>query len=243
MTKSEAEKLKNFCEILKVSLKNLELLKKALTHRSYLNEYRKGKLEHNERLEFLGDATLELLVSRHLFDKYKVKNEGELTSFRAAIVRTESLFREAKRLEFGKFIFMSRGEELTGGRERPYILANTFEAVIGAIYLDQGLDITRKFLERELFYKIPEIVKKRLDIDSKSKLQEISQEIIRDTPIYEVVGTTGPDHKKVFTAQVLIKEKKFGQGKGNNKQEAEQNAAEEALKNWKALIAKYFAID
>ncbi|MDD3647605.1 MAG: ribonuclease III [Candidatus Dojkabacteria bacterium] len=243
MTKSDAEKLKGFCKIIRIDISDLELLKVALTHRSFVNEYRKGKLEHNEKLEFLGDAVLELLVSKYLFDNYPAKAEGELTSFRAATVRTESLFEESERLGYGKFLFMSKGEENTGGRTRPYILANTFEAIIGAIYLDKGLEVVRKFLKRELFYKIPEIVEKRLDIDSKSKLQEISQEVVKETPVYEVVDATGPDHAKKFTARVLIKAKDFGKGSGLSKQEAEQNAAESAIKNWKELLAKYFDID
>ena len=243
MTKEDAQKLKKFCKVIDVNIKNLELLKTALTHRSYLNEHRRTHLGHNERLEFLGDAVLELLVSKHLYDKYPIKTEGELTSFRAATVRTESLCEEAKKLHYGKHIFMSKGEEQTGGRERPYILANTFEAVVGAIYLDQGIAATYKFLRRVLFYKIPNIIKKRLDIDNKSKLQEISQEILKETPTYKILSSEGPDHAKKFTTQVLLKDKDFGHGKGMSKQQAEQNAAQSALKNWKSLIAKYFGID
>ncbi|MBN2015756.1 ribonuclease III [Candidatus Dojkabacteria bacterium] len=243
MTKKEASRLKVLSKRLKVSVKDLELLKKALTHRSFVNEYKKGGIEHNERLEFLGDAVLELLVSKYLFETYPDRTEGDLTSFRAATVRTESLSEEAKKLEIGDYIYMSKGEEQTGGRKRPYILANTFEAVLGAMYLDQGLPVVQKFLARELFYKISEIVDKRLDIDSKSKLQEISQEILRETPIYEIIRTTGPDHAKIFTAKVLIKDKDFGQGKGASKQEAHQNAATNALDNWKDLIAEHFGID
>lgn len=243
MTKTEAVKLKQLCEKIGIKIKNLETLKVALTHRSYLNEHRRYNIEHNERLEFLGDAVLELLVSRHLFDNYPNKAEGELTSFRAATVRTESLYEEAKKINLGAFIFMSKGEEKTGGRKRPYILANTFEALLGAIYLDQGLTSVEKFLKRVLYYKIPEIIENRLDIDNKSKLQEISQEILKETPTYAILKTTGPDHAKKFTSRVLIKDKDFGQGQGASKQEAEQDAANQALENWKHLIAKYFGID
>lgn len=245
MTKNDADKLRKFSEIIKIKVKNFELLKTSLTHKSYINEHKKERihLEHNERLEFLGDAVLELLVSRYLYENYPSRAEGELTSFRAATVRTESLFHEALKLNIGKYIYMSKGEEQTGGRKRPYILANTFEAIIGCIYLDQNLNIVNKFLEKELFYKIPKIVKKRLYIDNKSKLQEISQEILRETPIYQVVDSEGPDHKKVFTSKVVIKNKDFGTGKGPNKQEAEQNAALKALDCWKKLIAEYFGID
>jgi ribonuclease-3 len=243
MTKDEVKKLRKFCEIIKVKFHDLEFLKIALTHRSYLNEYRKGSIQHNERLEFLGDATLELLVSKHLYDKYPSRAEGDLTSFRAATVRTESLAEEALKLSVGEFIYMSKGEASTGGRKRPYILANTFEAIIGALYLDSGLRMTEKFLKHALFYKIPKIVENRLDIDNKSKLQEISQEILRETPTYEIVKSVGPDHAKRFTARVIIKKKAFGHGRGKSKREAEQEAASNALEDWKMLVAKYFNID
>lgn len=243
MTKNEAEKLKSLTEKLGIHIKDLQLLKTALTHRSYLNEYKRGNLQNNERLEYLGDAVLELLVSKHLYDQYPDKPEGDLTSFRAATVRTESLAEEALKLDLGEHIFMSKGEEQTGGRTRPYILANTFEAVVGAIYLDQGIAVTLKFLRKSLFYKIPEIVEKRLDIDSKSKIQEISQEVLHETPTYEIVGTKGPDHEKTFTSKIVIKGHDFGHGTGKSKQEAEQNAALAALDNWKDLISKYFNID
>ncbi len=243
MKKSKPDKLKKFCDEIGYKIKNPKLLKTALTHRSYLNEHRKKNIEHNERFEFLGDAVLELIVSKYLFDNYPNRTEGDLTSFRAALVRTQSLYEEAKRLNYGKYIFMSKGEEQTGGRERPYILANTFESVIGALYLDQGVSVVRKFLKKNLFYKIPEIVDKRLDIDSKSKLQEIAQEMIKETPIYEILNSKGPDHEKIFTSKVMIKNKDFGHGKGSSKQEAEQNAAQNALDNWKSLIAEHFGID
>lgn len=243
MTKAESEKLKQLAIKLKIKIKDLDLFKIALTHRSYLNENKKSRFHHNERLEFLGDAVLELLVSEYLYSNYPDKPEGDLTSFRAATVRTESLAEESSRLEIGEYLFMSKGEEQTGGRSRPYILANTFEAVTGAIYLDQGFSVTKKFLTRELFYKIKEIVEKRLDIDNKSKIQELSQEILKETPLYEIIDTSGPDHDRVFTAKIMMKENDFGHGTGSTKQEAEQNAAQEALTNWKALISKYFGID
>jgi ribonuclease-3 len=243
MTKEEAKKLKELCKNTNLKIKDLELLKIALTHRSFLNEHKHERIEHNERMEFLGDAVLEVLVSEYLYSNYPSRDEGELTGFRAATVRTESLYEEAKRISLGKYIFMSKGEEQTGGRERPYILANTFEAVIGALYLDKGFEATRKFLEKVLFYKIPEIVKNRLDIDNKSKLQELAQEILRETPTYEIVGTTGPDHAKSFTARAIIKEHGFGEGKGASKQSAEQEAAKDALDKWKKLINEYFGID
>ena len=239
----DEEKLLKASDILAVKFKNLNLLKIALTHRSYLNENKEAGLQHNERFEFLGDAVLELIVSKYLFDKYNNKNEGELTSFRSAVVRTESLYEEIKKMGINEYIYMSRGEEQTGGRKRPYILANTFEAIVGAIYLDQGLISCEKFLRKTIFYKIQNIVKNRLDIDSKSKLQEIAQDILKDTPVYKIIKEEGPDHNKTFTSQVLIKGKDFGQGSGLSKQEAEQKAAEDALINWKKSIAKYFKLD
>lgn len=242
MPRDESELLLDLCKRLRIEFTNISLLKKALIHRSYLNEHPKLR-EHNERLEFLGDAVIELLVSKYLFKHYPDRPEGELTSFRAATVRTESLSDEAKRLELGKYLFMSKGEEKTGGRTRSYILANTFEAVVGAIYLDQGLTKTEKFLRRVLYGKITEIVDNRLDIDAKSKVQEIAQEVLRETPTYEVISAEGPDHAKTFTTKILIKEKDFGHGTGTTKQEAEQNAAQSAIDHWKELIAQHFGID
>jgi ribonuclease-3 len=238
MTKTIKDHLSEFSKNIKVSFKNLDLLREALTHRSYLNELNgeQAELQHNERLEFLGDAVLELITTEYLFEQYPQRPEGDLTSFRAALVRTESLAHEAKKLNYGKYVFMSRGEEATGGRERPYILANTFEAVLGAIYLDQGIATASKFVTRILLPKINEIVEKRLDIDAKSKLQEISQEQLRVTPTYTLVDEVGPDHDKIFTMAVVIDSVEFGQGKGKSKQEAEQNAAENALKNWSTLL-------
>lgn len=236
ISKEEEKRLQEVQEILKTDVKNLELFKTSLTHRSYLNEHSDKNYSHNERLEFLGDAVLELAISKYLYKKYPNHPEGDLTSFRSAIVRTESLYDEMKRLGLGEYIYMSKGEEQTGGRERPYILANTFEAITGAIYLDRGLTVVEKFLRKELFYKIPNIVKNRLDIDNKSKLQELAQEVLKDTPSYEIIKAEGPDHSKEFTAKVVIDSRDFGEGKGLSKQEAEQNAAGDALEDWKERI-------
>jgi len=234
------DKLKKFEKILKIEVKNYELLQQSLIHRSFLNE-NKRLVEHNERLEFLGDAVLELIVSEYLFHYYPDRLEGDLTSFRAAVVKTESLAETATKLKYGDFIYMSHGEEATGGRNRPYILANTYEAVLGFMYLDQGYIKTKHFVEETLLYKIPMIVKNRLDIDCKSKLQELSQQILRLTPTYKLISETGPDHEKIFTLAVLIGNYKFGQGIGTSKQEAEQKAASSALKNWETLMKKYFS--
>lgn len=222
-------------EKLKLEFKNKSLLEDALVHRSYHNEG-----ENNERLEFLGDAVLELAVTKFLFHKYADRKEGDLTSFRAALVRTESLSEEAVRLGIGDFIFMSNGEEATGGRTRPYILANTVEAIIGAIYMDQGFDKADEFITREICFKIDEIVKNRLDIDPKSKLQEIVQEQLKITPSYEMIKSEGPDHEKIFTMAVTVNNKKLASAKGDSKQNAEQNAAEIALREWDKLMEKHF---
>lgn len=222
------------------TFKKPELLKTALIHRSYINETEDKTLSNNERLEFLGDAVLELIVTEYLFAKYPGKPEGELTSFRAATVKTTSLAETALAMNLGKFIYMSRGEEITGGRERPYILANTFEALLGALYLDQGIDSARKFLEKFLLPKIANIVAQRLDIDSKSKLQEICQEEFNETPTYDLISASGPDHAKVFIMGLKIGKIIVERGEGKNKQEAEQNAAMKAVNNWDEILHKFF---
>lgn len=219
-----------------INFNNSDLLKTALTHRSYLNENFGNDLSNNERLEFLGDAVLELITTEYLFLNYPDRAEGELTSFRSALVKTSSLGETALELGLGDHILMSKGEEVTGGRKRPYILANTFEAVLGAIYLDQGYGIAKKFVITKLLPKIDAIIKDRLDIDPKSKLQELSQEVLNFTPIYELLTAEGPDHDKSFSMAVKILDRKFGEGKGKSKQEAEQNAAQNALDNWKELV-------
>ena len=160
MNKNDTTKLEKAQQNLKLEFNNLELLKKAFIHRSYLNETKEENLSHNERLEFLGDAVLELLVTEHLFHKYPQRPEGDLTSFRSATVKTESLAETAMQIGLGEYIYMSKGEEATGGRTRPYILANTFEALLGAIYLDKGYESAQKFLEGFLFPKIQIIVEK-----------------------------------------------------------------------------------
>lgn len=231
--------LSQFSKQIQVDIKDLDLLKEALTHRSFLNETNNRDLNHNERLEFLGDAVLELLTTQYLFDKFPNRAEGDLTSFRAALVRTESLAEEAMSLDFGTYIYMSKGEEATGGRKRPYILANTFESVVGAIYLDQGLEKVEEFLHRVLFHKTDEIVKNRSDIDAKSKLQELAQEKLRVTPNYELLSETGPDHNKTFTMSIIIGGIEFGKGVGRSKQTAEQKAAAVALENWGDLYKKH----
>ena len=218
-----------------------ELLTEALTHRSYINELKDPSIHHNERLEFMGDAVLELVVTEFLFNKYPEEPEGVLTSYRAALVKTESSAEESRRLGIGEHILMSKGEEQTGGRDRTYILANTFEAIIGALYLSTGYEDCVKFINENICYKIDKIAENRSDIDAKSRLQEMSQERTKITPIYELLGASGPDHDKYFDMKVNIGEFEFGRGSGKSKQEAQQKAAEQALENWENLYRKYFA--
>ncbi|MCA9380770.1 ribonuclease III [Candidatus Dojkabacteria bacterium] len=234
------QKVNDFMQKINIEFKNPELLQEALTHRSYVNENPDTPNGHNERLEFLGDAVLELATTQMLFNDYPSYPEGDLTSFRAAIVRTESLAEEALKLELGQSLFMSNGEEATGGRDRQYILANAMEALIGSIYLDQGFDVALLFIKEKIYYKVQNIVDNRLDIDAKSKLQELSQEELKITPTYSLVSEEGPDHNKTFTMAVMIGDNSFGEGKGDSKQSAEQVAAQNALENWQELVGKYF---
>lgn len=212
-----------------VQFKNHKLLEAAFTHRSYLNENRGKNLENNERLEFLGDAVLELIVSSNLYHNYANKAEGELTSIRAAIVRTESLAEETQKLDVGKYLRMSKGEKESGGEEKPFLLANLYEAILGAIYLDSGYMECLHFVERTLFKKIRKIIKEKLFIDPKTKVQEIMQRKFRVTPTYEILKEEGPDHSKSFTVILYMGEKKFVEGVGASKQKAEENAATNAI--------------
>lgn len=220
--------------ILGVTFKDTNLLLSAITHRSYLNEHRDSTWEHNERLEFLGDAVLELVVTDFLFSTYADKPEGELTAIRAALVNTVSLSAASEQLGVNKYLLMSKGEAKDEGRARQYILANVFEACIGAIYLDQGYDTARNFIAERLFGHTEEIIKKRLWQDAKSRFQELAQEHASITPTYETVSQEGPDHDRVFTIGVYLRREKVAEGKGRSKQEAEQQAAQAAMiaKGW-----------
>lgn len=229
------KEITGFFKIINLEEASIELFSEALTHRSYPNDHRDEEINNNERLEFLGDAVLELIVTEFLFKKYPEFPEGDLTSFRSALVRTESLADEALRLDFGEFIRMSSGEEQTGGRTRPYILANTVEAIIGAIYLDKGFEEAKNFILREICHKIEEIVEKRLDIDPKSRFQEIVQDEFKITPSYELIKDWGPDHNKMFRMGAHIGEQLVAEGEGDSKQAAQQSAAAEAIKNWDKL--------
>jgi ribonuclease-3 len=214
---------------LKTSLKNEELFKTAFTHRSYLNEHNNHSNPSNERLEFLGDAVLQLLSSNFLYDKYPESPEGDLTNFRSSIVCTPSLATEARKLSYGDSLLLSNGEETTGGRDREYILANTFEAVLGALYLEKGLKFCKDFLLNNLFYKIDDVVKNQEYKDAKSKFQENAQEKFGITPEYKVIESWGPDHDKTFKVGAFLGNKQWGLGEGRSKQRAEQQAAESAL--------------
>lgn len=206
----------------------------AVTHRSYLNEHKEATQGHNERYEFLGDAVLELVITDFLFNKYPEKPEGELTAIRAALVNTVSLSEVASKLNLSEFLLLSKGEEKDTGRARQYILANTFESIIGAIYIDQGYETAKEFVGRNLFDKTEPIVAKRLWQDAKSRFQELAQEHTGITPSYETLSQTGPDHDRIFTVGVFLGGEKIAEGKGRSKQEAEQSAADAGLtaKGW-----------
>ncbi len=208
---------------------NPEILVTAFTHRSYVNEHKKSVDTHNERLEFLGDAVLELAVTRYLYSNY-TEPEGVLTNWRSALVRTESIGAAAARLQFEPMLRLSRGEKRGSERARQQILANSFEAVIGAIYLDQGYDRAEQFIIDNIISTLPQILESGSWRDSKSYLQEVAQEKDGHTPVYKVLSEEGPDHDKVFKLGVFIGTQLRGSGTGSSKQAAQQKAAEEALK-------------
>jgi len=217
-----------------ITFKNKDLLRQAFTHRSYINEHKALGWGHNERLEFLGDAVLELVTTEYLFEKYPDKPEGELTSFRAALVNTVTISDAARDFEMENFLLLSKGESKDKGRARQYILANTFEAVIGAVYLDGGYEKAKEFIDKGLFHKTDKIVEMGLWKDAKSLFQEKAQEEIGITPAYKVLKEAGPDHDKDFTVAVLLNNEEVAEARGKSKQEAEQEAASAALlkKGW-----------
>jgi ribonuclease-3 len=220
---------KNFAaEKLGVVFNDLELLITAFTHRSYLNEHKKTVKEHNERLEFLGDAVLELVVTEYLFSNYS-DPEGVLTNWRSALVRTESIGAAAANLDFEPLLRLSRGEKRGTARARAQILANSFEAVIGALYLDQGYEVAKGFIEKNLLVTFDEILETGSWMDPKSHLQELAQSRDGFTPVYKVIEETGPDHDKIFTVGVFVNNHLRGQGTGPSKQAGQQKAAEAAL--------------
>jgi len=213
-----------------IKFNNVDLLKQAFTHRSYLNENPKWDVEHNERLEFLGDAVLELIVTEFLYKKFPDKNEGEMTSFRAALVNTNTLAELAEDLSMDTFLLLSKGEKKGPARARLSLLANSVEAVIGAVYLDQDYGVARKFLKENLFPKLDKVIEEKLWIDSKSLFQEKAQDVESITPSYKVIEEHGPDHEKHFVVGVYLGEELVAQGDGLSKQDAEQEAARSGLK-------------
>jgi ribonuclease III len=227
------EDLQTLEGILGYTFQNKTNLLTAITHRSYLNEHREATQDHNERLEFLGDAVLELIVTDFLYTTYPDKPEGELTAIRSALVNTVSLADASTKLGVNDYLLMSKGESKDVGRARQYILANAFEAFIGALYIDQGYGIAQEFVAGQLFAKTQEIVDKRLWQDPKSRFQEMAQEYTNLTPTYMTLGQEGPDHDRVFTVGVFLGKEKIGEGKGRAKQEAEQEAALKAIEHKK----------
>lgn len=210
--------------------KNQKLYDKAFTHRSYLNESAE-EIESNERLEFLGDSILSFIVSSYIYENYPNLKEGELTSLRSVLTNTQTLYHFAKELELGKELKLSRGEEATGGRQSKTILANTFEALLGGLFLDQGIEAAREFVHGVIITQIDDVVNSQGLKDPKSMLQEKTQEVHKMSPLYKIVKEEGPDHSKIYTTGVFLNNKLLAEGTGKSKQESEKNAAEAALKN------------
>jgi ribonuclease-3 len=217
-----------------IIFKNKDILKQAFTHRSYLNEHRDSDLQHNERLEFLGDAVLELIVTEYLYEKYPNSDEGELTAFRSALVNAVTMSDAAAKIGMNDFLLLSKGEAKDTGRARQIILANTIEALIGAIYIDQGYDSAKYFISNNIFNLIEKIIEEKTWLDAKSKFQELAQENEGITPSYKTLKEEGPDHDKKFTVGVYLEKEKIAEGSGKSKQEAEQEAAKNGLeiKQW-----------
>ncbi len=229
---------KNFAKLedhINIKFKNINFLVQAFVHRSYLNEHHDFPLGHNERLEFLGDAVLELIVTEFLFEEY-LNPEGELTNWRAALVNAKILAGIAYEIGMEPFLFLSHGEAKDSGtKAREYIMANTIEAVIGAIYLDQGYDISRQFITRWIISRLPQVLEQGLYMDAKSRFQESAQELLGITPTYRVLHEEGPDHAKNFKVGVFLDKELIASGNGTSKQEAQTDAAENAIKikKWK----------
>ncbi len=218
-----------------VVFKNKKLLEQAFIHRSYINENGGTKLSHNERLEFLGDAVIELIVTDYLYRTYPNYNEGSLTAFRSALVNAITMSEVATEIGMNDFLLMSKGEARDVGKARSYILANTYEAYTGAVYLDAGYEKAKFFIEDTLIVKMDKIISKKLWRDAKSLVQEKAQEFLNVTPSYKVISESGPDHDKNFTVGIFFGAKNIASGKGKSKQEAEQSAAHNALESEKWL--------
>lgn len=227
--------IQEFEKSIGIEFKDRTLIETVFIHRSYLNEHRSLNLEHNERLEFLGDAVLELCATEFLFRTFPDKAEGEMTNWRSALVKGESLSAESKRLLVNDLLKTSRGESKNTGKARDLLLANALEALIGAIYLDQGYEPAANFVEREILYKLPDILKQGLYYDPKSKFQEMAQETLGITPTYELISESGPDHSKVFVMGAYLGNEKVGEGEGASKQRSQSEAAKNALENWEKI--------
>lgn len=214
--------------LLDINFKDPKLLQQAFLHRSYLNEV-KVDMQSNERLEFLGDSVLSLVISYYLYIQRGADSEGELTNLRAHIVKTKSLAEAAKRLQLGEYLKLSKGEEISGGRNNPQLLANTYEALLGSVFLDQGLEVTKRVIDKTLLPLFEKELKMGPPKDAKSSLQEIVQQNLKESPHYKILKTAGPDHAKQFTVAVFVGGKEMGRGGGASKQIAEEQAAKQAL--------------
>ena len=231
MTKNSPHNIEDFAKHIGIKFNDQNLFRQVFVHRSYLNENPDFDLKHNERLEFLGDAVLELVVTEYLYENFE-NPEGELTNLRSALVKGVMLSSAAGEIEMDKYLFLSRGESKSEGKSRQLILANAYEALIGAIYLDSGYEASKKFLKRFLIKNLNEIIDKKLYLDPKSNLQEMSQDQLNITPNYKVLSEEGPDHNKKFTVGCFLKDKQAGKGIGSSKQNAESLAARDTLDHW-----------
>ncbi len=225
--------VKKFEQVCGIKVKNKDLFREAMTHRSYLNEHREADWQHNERLEFLGDAVLELVVTEYLFANFD-NPEGDMTAWRASLVNGEMLAVVAREIGIEQFLMMSKGETQDTGRARNYLLANAVEAIIGAIHLDNGYQASEKFIQEKIITHLDEVLEKKLYLDPKSYFQEQAQEHESITPHYEVLSEEGPDHDREFIMGIFLGKKKIAQGSGSSKQEAQREAAKNALevKGW-----------
>ena len=219
----------SFEKKLHISFSDKNLLQQAFIHRSYINEHKGTQLKHNERLEFLGDAVLELVVTDFLFTKYTSVPEGRLTAYRSALVRTESISAAARKMGMNDLLMLSKGESQDQGKARDYILANTFEAFVGAVYIDLGYEAAKNIIAETLFPNIESIIADGTWRDAKSFVQEKAQEVYSETPSYELVSAVGPDHDKHFIMAIYFGDKKIAEGSGNSKQKAQQDAAQNAI--------------
>lgn len=229
MTSDEKKRIKEFEKKLGYSFKKRDILKQSLTHRSYTNENNLSPLEHNERNEYLGDAVLELVISHLLFENFEEHPEGELSKLRAAVVNEAELADIARNLELGKYLFLGKGEEQTGGRDKSSILSDAYEAVLGGVFLDRGLKKAFPLIEKHFEQIIEKVGAEGFVKDYKTRLQEAVQSKFHVTPSYKIIKSHGPDHNKIFEVNVVVKDVLYGIGKGSSKKGAEQSAAKEAL--------------